>query len=57
MTTVQKAELLKRLQRLDHEMRTRHYPAVLEDEPRYEDPRTPEQYFLDEQCPSDATFR
>lgn len=57
MTTTQKAELLKRMAKLDSE-RLRRYPAVLEsDEPRYEDPRSEEQYFLEEQCPSESTFR
>lgn len=59
MTLFQKAQLLKSLQRLDHEMRTRFYPAVLEsDEPtEHDDPRDEEQWFLEEQCPSDASFR
>lgn len=58
MTTFQKATLLKSLQKLDHEMRTRHYPAVLderEEEPARE--RDAEEFFLAEQMPADSNFR
>lgn len=63
MTTFQKAELLKRMQRLDHEFRTRRYPAVLEaddvgdaeaGEPELRDA---EDFFFAEQCPADSNFR
>lgn len=52
MTTNQKAQLLKSLQKLDHEMRTRHYPAVLEsdEEPtEFDDPRDYETFGEEEQ--------
>lgn len=62
MTTYQKAQLLKSMQKLDHEMRTRHYPAVLEADDNREAEQLrevgdAEEFFLAEQCPSDATFR
>lgn len=70
MTTFQKAALLKSLQKLDWEMRTRHYAAVIEAEPapaervRYIERQSEEEcygdaeeFFLDQQSPSDATFR
>lgn len=59
MTTFQKAQLLKSLQKLDYDMRLRHYPAVLEAdeqvEPEYE--RDAAEFFAAEQCPSDSNFR
>lgn len=58
MTTFQKAQLLKSMQKLDYEMRLRHYPAVLETEPvepEYEPDA--ESFFFAEQCPADSNFR
>lgn len=59
MTTFQKAQLLKSMQKLDFEMRLRHYPNVLDAdepaEPEYE--RDAAEFFAAEQCPSDSNFR
>lgn len=59
MTTFQKAELLKSMQRMDYEFRLRHYAPVLEsDEPtEHDDPRDAVEFFAAEQCPSDSNFR
>lgn len=61
MTIFETRRLLNSLQKLDHEFRTRRYPAVLEaDEPREEEPAhamSEEEYFLAEQSPSDRSFR
>lgn len=85
MTTSQKAELVRRMQRLDYDMRLRHYPATYESADRcateghvlvgtgdnrvvcdecgmveypveVDDPRDSEQFFLEQQCPSDRHF-
>jgi hypothetical protein len=50
---IDKRQLLNSLQKLDYEMRTRHYPAVIEAE--YD--RDAGEFFAAEQCPSDSTFR
>jgi hypothetical protein len=50
---VDKRQLLNSLQRLDYEMRLRHYAPVIEAE--YE--RDAAEFFEAEQSPSDATFR
>ena len=60
MTTFQKASLLKSMQRMDWEMRLRHYPAVMEADDREvpaPEPQDAEAYFLAEQCPADSNFR
>ena len=48
MTTFQKAELLKRLQRLDYEVRLRRYPPVIEadelEPTEHDDPRGYEEF-------------
>jgi hypothetical protein len=45
-------QVLNSMQKLDYEMRLRHYPAVFESEGR--DAR---EFFESEQSPSDASFR
>lgn len=50
---IDKRQLLNSMQKLDYEMRLRHYPAVMESE--FE--RDASEFFAAEQCPSDATFR
>jgi hypothetical protein len=47
-----KRQLLNSMQRLDYEMRLRHYPAVIEAEQE----RDAAEFFAAEQCPSDANF-
>jgi hypothetical protein len=46
-------QLLNSMQRMDWEMRLRHYPAVMEAE--YE--RDAAEFFAAEQCPADSNFR
>lgn len=50
------------MQKLDYDMRLRHYPAILEADDNREAEQLrevgdAEEFFLAEQCPSDATFR
>lgn len=63
LTLDEKRRTLETCQRLDHEFRTRRYPAVLEaddvgdaeaGEPELRDA---EDFFFAEQCPSDSNFR
>lgn len=49
---IDRRQVLSSMQKLDYEMRLRHYPAVFEDEQR-----DAGEFFAAEQSPSDATFR
>lgn len=44
--------LLNSMQRMDWEMRTRHYPSVFEDEQQ-----DAAEFFAEQQCPADSNFR
>lgn len=49
---IDRRQLLNSLQKLDHEMRLRHYPAVFES-----DGPDAQEFFDAQQSPSDASFR
>lgn len=49
---IDRRQLLNSMQRMDHEMRTRRYPSVFEDEQQ-----DAAEFFAEQQCPSDASFR
>lgn len=54
---IDRRQLLNSMQKLDHEMRLRHYPAVIEARVYEDEGRDAAEFFKAEQCPSDASFR